>query len=236
MENSIYLALSRQSVLKTNMDIVANNIANMNTTGFRAQSPLFEEYISDPAYNKDPMSFVLDYAQFQNTAPGSHEQTGSPFHVALSGPGFLAVEAKNGETVYTRDGNFMRSADGMLVTASGLKVGGGITIPTGSSEVRIDEKGVVSNQNGPIGQLQIVEFDNVQSLRALGNNTYRTDGGVRQAENTTVQQGFLEGSNVNAVSETNRMIEILRDYQRVQRLLDGEHERLRGAIQKLTKV
>jgi len=239
MENSIYIALSRQKVLKTNMDIVANNIANMNTTGFRGQTPLFEEYITDPTYNKDPMSFVLDYAQFQNTAAGSHEQTGNPLDVALNGPGFMAIEAHNGDTVYTRDGNFQLSADGTLTTMAGLRVlgsGGSINIPAGSTEINIDEKGIISNQNGTLGQLQIVEFENLQSLKPQGDNTYRTDGGKKEPSNTNVQQGFIEGSNVNPIMETNRMISILRDYQRVQRLLEGEHERLRSAIQKLSKV
>ncbi len=239
MENSIYLGLSRQMVLQTNMDIVANNIANMNTTGFRGQNPVFEEYLSDPRYADDPLSFVYDYGQYQMTSQGSFEQTGNPFNVALNGPGYMGVEMPDGETGYTRDGNFQKTADGTLVNSSGLPIlgsGGPIVIPANATEITIDEKGVVSDQNGPVAQLMIVEFENVQELEPAGHNLYTTDGNSTLAENTTAAQGFLESSNVQPVVEMTRMIEILRDFQSTQKLLEGEHERLRSAIQKLTQV
>ncbi len=239
MENSIYLGLSRQMVLKTNMDIVANNIANMSTSGFRGQNPVFQEYISDPRYNDDPLSFVQDYGQYQITAPGPVEQTGNPFHVALNGPGFMGVEMPGGETGYTRDGNFYKRDDGTLVTTAGYPVmgqGGPITIPASATEITIDERGMISDQNGTIAQLQVMEFDNEQELEPVGNNLYTTEGEGQPATQTMVAQGFLEGSNVNSVVEMTRMIEILRDFQYTQKVLETEHERLRGAIQKLTQV
>lgn len=239
MENSIYIGLSKQMVLQTNMDIVSNNVANMNTTGFRAQNILFEEYISDPRYNEDDLSFVNDYGQYQNTDQGSMTQTGNDLNVALEGQGFLAVQMPGGDTGYTRDGNFLRGADGTLLNQSGLPIlgnGGPITIPADATEIIIDEKGIISTQNGQVGQLQVVEFDNVQDLEPVGNNLYRTDGAVNPAENTRVSQGFLEGSNVNPITETSRMIEILREFQGIRRVLDGEHERLRKAIETLTRA
>tara|TARA_R110001592_G_scaffold27763_13_gene102742 strand:+ start:30687 stop:31406 length:720 start_codon:yes stop_codon:yes gene_type:complete len=239
MENSIYLGLSRQMVLQTNMDIVANNIANMNTSGFRGQNPLFEEYMSDPRDADDPLSFVYDYGQYQMTKQGSIEQTGNPFNVALNGPGFMGVQMPGGETAYTRDGNFQKRADGTLVTSSGLPVmsdGGPIVISDNATEINIDEKGVVSDQNGPIAKLMVVEFENVQELEPAGNNLYISKGNSAAATKTKVAQGFLEGSNVEPVVEMSRMIEILRDFQSTQKLLEGEHERLRSAIQKLTQV
>lgn len=239
MENSIYLGLSRQMVLKTNLDIVANNIANMNTAGFRSQEPLFEEYISDPARGDDPLSFVYDYGQYQNTLPGPQQQTGNIYNVALNGPGWLTVQGPTGETVYTRDGNFQRSADGTLLTAGGFPVlssSGPINIPANSTEVVIDEKGTITNQNGILGHLSVVEFENQQVLDPVGNNLYRSNVAGNTAKETTVHQGFLEGSNVNPVMETNRMIQILRDYQSIQKMLENEHERLRSTIQKLTQV
>lgn len=239
MENSIYLGLSRQMALQNNLNIVANNIANMNTSGFRGQNLLFEEYISDPRYGDDALSFVYDYGQYQMTSPGSLTQTENPLHVALNGPGFMAVQMPNGQTGYTRDGAFQKSADGTLLNASGWPVmgqGGPITIPAGSTEISIDERGMISDQNGTIGQLQIVEFENVQELEAVGNNLYTTDGAFTAATNTVARQGFLEGSNVNSIVEMTRMIEILRDFQATQKLLESEHDRLRSAIQKLTRV
>ena len=226
-------------VLQTNMDVIANNIANMNTSGFRGQNPVFEEYLSDPRYGDDELSFVYDYGQYQMTSPGSMKQTENPLNVALEGPGFMGVLMPSGETGYTRDGDFQKGADGTLVNSSGWPVmgqGGPITISSSSTEVSIDERGFISDQNGIIGQLQIVEFDNVQELEARGNNLYTTDGASKTASQTTAKQGFLEGSNVNSVVEMTRMIEILRDFQTTQKLLDSEHDRLRSAVQKLTRV
>ncbi len=239
MENSIYLGLARQVVLRNNMDIVSNNIANMNTTGFRAQNILFEEYISDPARNDDPLSFVYDYGDYQITSPGSQSQTGNPLNVALSGPGFMSVQLPNGQTAYTRDGNFQMLADGTLANSAGnplLGAGGPIAIPAGSTEIVIDRNGIVMNQNGQLGQLQVVEFENVQELKPMGNNLYTSEGASNPAARTKVEQGFLEGSNVNPIVEMTRMIEILREYQSTQRILDTENERLLSAVQKLTKV
>lgn len=239
MENSIYIGLSRQMVLQTNMDIVANNIANMATSGFRAQNPVFKEYLSDPRYHDDPMSFVLDHGQYQNTSPGSIEQTGNPLNVAVTGPGFMAIGLPGGQTGYTRDGNFHKGENGELVTTSGYAVlgqGGPITLPADAREIVIDENGVISTENGTIGQIQLSEFENIQSLKPIGNNIYTSEEQGTPAANTRMLQGALEGSNVNAVAETTKMVKILRDFQSTQKVLETEHDRLRSAIQKLTQV
>lgn len=239
MENSIYIGLSRQTVLQRNMDIIANNVANMNTTGFRGQNLVFEEYLSDPRFGDDPLSFVVDNRQYQNTDYGAFKQTENPFNVALNGPGFIAVQMPNGGTGYTRDGDFSMRPDGTLVNASNdpiLGLGGPITIPANATEISIDERGMVSTQDGTIGQIQVAEFANVQDLEPRGNNLYVTNQPVQQPDNTIVRQGFLEGSNVKPVLEMTRMIEVLRDFQSTQRLLESEHERMRGAIQKLTEA
>ncbi|MCB1682498.1 MAG: flagellar basal-body rod protein FlgF [Alphaproteobacteria bacterium] len=237
MENTIYLGLSRQIVLQTNLDIVANNIANVNTNGFREQSPVFEEYLSDPRGNGDPLSFVLDYGEYQNTAPGPLSQTGNPLNVALNGPGFLAVQLPDGSTGYTRDGNFIKTSDGTLVSSAGYPIlgsGGPITVPADATEFVVDERGVVSDQHGQIGRLKIVEFDDLQTLKPAGNNVYTTTSPEKEAQKTVVRQGFLEGSNVQPVVEMTRMIKILRYFQGVQKMLDTEHDRQREAIQRLT--
>jgi len=224
--------------LKTNMDIVANNIANMNTAGFRAQNPVFEEYISDPAKGDDPLSFVSDYGQYQMSDPGSLTQTGNDLDVALVGDGFLSVQMADGGTGYTRDGSFHLRADGTLVSTADMPVmgnGGTIVLPTDSAQIDIDENGVISNEGGPIAQLGVYEFGNVQVLEPSGHNTYTSPVAGIAATNTKVSQGFIEGSNVKPVAEMTRMIEILRNYQSTQNMLQKEHERMRAAIEKLTK-
>lgn len=239
MENSIYLGLSRQMVLQTSMSVIANNIANMNTTGFRAQNSVFEQFVSDPRFADDPLTFVVDNRQYQSTDYGAFTQTGNPLNIALNGPGYIAVQLPGGETGYTRDGDFTMRPDGTLVNASDdpiLGQGGPITIPADATEISIDENGIVSTQAGAVGQIQIVEFANSQTLEPRGNNSYITDAPTLLPDNTVVRQGFLEGSNVQPVLEMTRMIEILRDFQSTQRLLESEHERIRGLIQTLTEA
>src|SRR5262245_41709906 len=124
MENTIYLGLSRQMVLQDNMQIVANNVANVNTPGYRGQNLLFLEHISDPRGGDDPLSFVYDKGQYKNTQAGSLRSTGNPLDIALEGPGFIGVQAPNGKTAYTRAGNFQLSPEGILITQSGHIVQG----------------------------------------------------------------------------------------------------------------
>ena len=239
MENSIYLGLSRQMTLRTNMDIIANNVANVNTSGYRGQNTLFQEYLSKPRGYDDPLSFVNDQGHYQITAPGPLKQTGSPLDVAVVGPGFIGVQAPGGEVEYTRDGNFSIDPSGILVTQAGFPVassgGGNIVIPEGSQNLKIDEKGNISNQDGQLAQIGMFEFENVQQLEQRGNNLYAiVEGTANPATETRMRQGSLEGSNVKPVVEMTRMIETLREYQSVQNVMQKENERLRSAIQKLT--
>lgn len=239
MENSIYIGLSRQVVLRNNMDIIANNVANVNTPGYRAQNLLFAEHISDPRGGDDKLSFVYDKGEYKNTTAGPVHTTGNPLDVSLEGPGFLGVVGPGGKTYYTRAGNFTLSAGGQLMTKSGHPVadagGSAITIPTNSTEIKIDDKGTISNQEGQIGQLMVVEFDNPQQLKPYGDNLYSSDETGKPSAETRVMQGQLEGSNVLAVVEITRMIDTLRNFQSMQQLLQNENERLRTAIQRLSR-
>lgn len=224
--------------LARDMQIIANNVANMSTPGFRGQNLVFEEYLEDSDGVENDLSFVENRGQYELTSPGPLNSTNNPLTIALNGPGFIGIQGEGGETVYTRDGEFTLDATGRLMTMGGLGVasdgGGDITIPQGSTEIKIDGKGVVSNQDGPVGQIMVVEFEDLQSLTPLGNNTYSTDDAAIDPANTEVKQGYLEGSNVNAVLEMSRMIETLRSYQSLQNAMQGEHERMLTAIQKLT--
>ncbi|MCC6598360.1 MAG: flagellar basal-body rod protein FlgF [Alphaproteobacteria bacterium] len=239
MENSIYLGLSRQMVLRNNMDIVANNIANMNTSGYRAQNLMFEEYVSKDKQDFDPMSFVYDRGQYKDTAPGSLTPTGNPLDIALTGPGFIGVQEPGGAIAYSRAGSLQTDAAGTLLNSAGYPVasagGASIVIPQGSTEIKIDARGVISNQDGQIGQIMVAEFQNLQTLKPLGDTLYQTTEAPLPAENTHVKQGMLEGSNVKPIIEMTHMVETLRSYQSIQNVLQTENDRLRGAIQKLTR-
>lgn len=242
MENSLYLGLSRQMVLRTDMQIIANNVANMNTPGFRGQNTIFDEYVSDPKGADDPLSFVLDRGQYQVTKEGPVSKTGNPLDIALVGPGFFSVLSRDGEVGYSRAGNFQLNANSELISSAGRPItdqgGQPIVIPEDSIEINIDEKGTISNQDGEIGQLNIVEFGDVQDLIPFGDNVYKLPAGVnpQPAANTRVSQGMLEGSNIEPVIEMTRMIDTLRTYQSLQRAMSSENERLQEAIRTLTKT
>ena len=238
MENSLYVGLSGQVALEQRMALVANNVANVNTPGYRGQNPVFREFISDPKRMKEDVSLVYGYGQYQSMEPGPVKETGNPLDIALIGPGFIGIQTPEG-TQYTRAGNFSINAIGELVTARGQKVadqgGGTINIPENATFVTIDQRGIVSSDAGPIGNIMIAEFTNYQNLDPVGNGLYKTDEQPTPAAETKVIQGKLEGSNVEAVVEMTRMIEVSREYQAVQRMMQSEHERQRSAIQRLSE-
>jgi flagellar basal-body rod protein FlgF len=239
MENSVYIGLSKQVVLSEKMSIIANNVANVNTPGYRAQNMIFSEYIEDPRHMKEDISMVLDYGQYQMTDPGSMKETGAPLDVALVGNGFLGIQTPEG-IQYTRAGNLTMDAEGVVRNARGMAVaddgGGELVIPNGATDIRIDQKGMITTNQGQVGQLMIAEFENYQKLDPQGNGLYATDEAPREAEKTVVKQGYLEGSNVEAVVEMTRMIDVLREYQAVQNMMTSEHERLRSSAQRLAKT
>ncbi len=240
MENALYIGLSRQMVLRQNMNLVANNIANVNTPGYRADKMLFEEYIVDPKPANEELSMVLDYGQYKDTAQGKMSYTGNQLDVALQGPAFMMVETAQG-TQYTRAGNFALNNNRELVNAEGYPVldcgQGRIVFPENIREVTITDNGQIASDQGVIGQIGMVEFNNVNNLRPTGNGFYlaENDEIPLPAENTIMKQGMLEGSNVKAVLEMTDLIEISRDYQSMQRMLQNEHDRQRSTIQKLTE-
>ncbi len=232
MENALYVGLSRQMVLQAQMDMVANNVANINTPGYREQSLLFREHMMDPKGQGPAYSMVADYGQYTSAAPGVTQVTGAPLDVALQGPGFFEIATPQGPR-YTRAGSFTMGQSGNIITPSGDNVG--ITIPPGSREIHIDEQGNVSNEEGILGKISIVEFSNADQLVREGNGLYRAENNAAPtpAVNTRALQGAIEGSNVQGVTEMTRMISILRDYQALQRMIQSEHDLERTAIQRI---
>ena len=240
MENSIFIGLSRQVALQAQMDVVSNNIANMNTPGYRAQNMVFTEYISKPdGYRKvqEPLAMVLDYGHYQSMDPGPIRVTGNPLDVAIQGKGWMGVQTGEG-IMYTRAGNFQMTVAGELVTGRGDLVAGEggatITIPDDAKEIRIAEDGTVSTDQGPVGKIMVVEFANDQDLEAAGNGLYKTAAEPQPVADSRVMQGMIEDSNVQPVLEMTRMIDVLRAYQNTQRMLQSEHDRERTMIQRLS--
>ena len=252
MENSLLVGLSRQMVLERQMDVVANNIANVNTRGFKADKSLFQEYLKTGAYEDNfvgrdrAVSFVLDSGTFKDFAQGPSEQTKNPLDVAIDGAGFLAVQTAAGER-YTRDGGLQINNQGQLVTASGNQVlgtSGPIVFQPTDHDISIAADGNVTVLEGPShidsvrGKLRLVSFAQAQRLLKEASNLYSAgEGGAAQADTTSkLRQGFIEKSNVNSVHEMSRMIEITRTYTQISALLQQQSDLHKSAIEKLADV
>lgn len=251
MENTLLIGLSRQTTLERELDVVANNIANVNTAGFKADNSLFEEYLMPGAHEDNfkgadrRLSYVQDRGTYRDMSQGATEQTKNPLDLAISGNGFLVVQTAAGER-YTRDGGFQLNNVGQLVTASGDPVlgnAGPIIFQPTDHDINISPDGTITvvEGNGRAdslrGKLRLVSFADAQRLLKEGGNLYSAGAGDAQADTKSqVQQGFIEKSNVNGVAEMSRMIEVTRAYTQMSTLLQQESDLHKSAIEKLADV
>lgn len=252
MQNMLLVGLSRQMTLERQMDVVANNVANVNTSGFKADRSLFEEYLQSGAHEDNfassdrRLSFVQDRGTFHDFSEGSTEQTKNPLDVAIDGRGFLVVQTPAGER-YTRDGGLQINNLGQLVTAGGnpvLGASGPIVMQPTDHDISIAADGNVSVQEGIAhtdsvrGKLRVVSFADAQKLLKDGSNLYSAGTGTAAQPDTTsrVRQGFIEKSNVNSVTEMSRMIEITRTYTQISTMLQTQSDLHKSAIEKLADV
>lgn len=240
MENAQLISLSRQIALERQMDVVANNIANINTTGFKAEKILFEQYLMPVAEDRNfawpdqPLSYTQDWATMHDLGRGAMVQTGNPLDLALNGDGFLTVMTPAGER-WTKAGSLQIDSEGTLVDVNGYPVladGSEVQFDPGETDIAIAADGTISTAAGPKGRLQIVEFANAQELTREGSNLF-AGGTPFPATNTQVAQGFIERSNVSGVSEMSQMIRVSRSYQSLASLMQRQDEIRRAAIQRL---
>jgi flagellar basal-body rod protein FlgF len=238
-------------VLERQLDVVANNVANVNTNGFKADKPLFEEFLRSGAHednfaNSDRrVSFVQDRGTFRNFTQGATEQTKSPLDVAVDGSGFLVVQTAAGER-YTRDGGLQLNNQGQIVTAGGnpvLGTGGPIVLQPTDHDINISPDGTVTvlEGNGRTdsirGKLRLVSFADAQKLLKEGSNLYSAGEGSAQPDTkSSVKQGFIEKSNVNAVAEMSTLMEVNRAYTQIATLLQQQSDLHKSAIEKLADV
>lgn len=236
MDNAGYVAISRQLTLRRQMDAIANNMANINTTAYRGEQLLFKEYLAGTGTEREAVSFVQDLSQLRDLSPGRITNTGGALDIAVNGPGYFVIETEAGRR-YTRDGHFRLDDQGQVVTAAGdtvLSTAGPIVIPTDAKDIQIAQDGTVSTEQGDLGRLDLVVFDNEQLLKKVQGNYYDPgEAKATPADQIDVSQGMLETSNVEGVVEMTRMIQTMRSYQSAQRLAEQEHERQRRAIQSL---
>jgi len=238
MESPIYVSLSRQNALRRQMDVIANNIANANTTGFKRQGMLFNEFLERPSLH-EKVSFVQDRAVVRDTRLGQTVQTNNSLDFALTGEGYFTVDTASGRR-YTRAGNFKLNDRREIVDTNGLPVlddrGRSMVVPDNAREIRVTADGTLSTEQGQVGKFNLVTFPNEQMMTEVGGGLYVSDERAEAApEGTTVAQGMLEQSNVNTIVETTSMIEVLRQYQTNQKLIEAESERIRAVMKRLAK-
>jgi flagellar basal-body rod protein FlgF len=251
MENTLLVGLSRQMTLERQLDVVANNVANVNTSGYKADSSLFEEFLKSGAHEDNfvgrdrSVSYVQDRATFRDFSQGPSEQTKNPLDVAIDGSGFLVVQTAAGER-YTRDGGLQMNNTGQLVTAAGnavLGTSGPIVFQPTDHDINVSPDGTVTVLEGSArtdsirGKLRLVSFPDAQKLLKEGLNLYASGEGSPQPDlKSQVRQGFIEKSNVNAVAEMSRMIEVTRAYTQISTLLQQQSDLHKTAIQQLADV
>jgi len=252
MENNLLVGLSRQMALSNELDIVANNIANVDTTGFKADNAAFSEYLKTNARDGDfsgkdrRVSFVQDRATWTDMSPGALQRTGNPLDIAIDGKGFLTVQTQRGQR-YTRNGALTTNATGQLVTYDGDQVvgaAGPITFQTGDHDINITSTGIITVRDttgaeSPRGQLQIANFDQPQRLQKDTGSMFAAPAGVNpapQPANTRVVQGVIEKSNVQPIAQMARMIEITRNYEEISAILQQQSDQHRNSLQTLSQV
>lgn len=255
---SLSIASSGMLAQQTNVDVISHNIANMNTTGFKRQRAEFQDLLyqqqvppgagGDNARAPSGIQIgagVKTGAIYRIEQQGSLQQTGNRYDMAIEGRGYFPVTLPSGETAYTRDGSFQLSDQGEMVTAQGYALQPGITIPQDALEVTISKTGEVQVKTSgnplpqTVGQLQLATFINDAGLEAQGDNLFLESAASGQASLAnpgepgfgTVQQGFVEGSNVNPVEEITALISAQRAYEMNSRVVKTVDEMLAASSQ-----
>lgn len=245
--SSNLVLLSGQMALSQAMDVVANNIANASTTGFKREGIAFETLLSRGAITntKTASNFVYDRTTYRDTGPGPIAGTGNPLDLAIEGDGYFQVQMPDGSTGYTRAGSFQLDTGGQIVTLAGFPLiadGGPVSIPDTVSQINVSSDGFISARvdNGAalaqLGKINLVKFNNDQALQSAGNGVYTTKEAPQPVtENSAIKQGSLEQSNVEPVTEITNMIRIMRAYEQTSNMISKENERANDAIARLVK-
>lgn len=239
MQNTGYVALSHQVALRRQMEIIAHNIANATTAGFKSYKPMFEEYLIEAGPGNDDLSFVQDFGILLDFNEGPMQETGNPMDLAIHGDGFFKVEDPNtGNIFYTRNGRFKMDPDGQLATSRGDLVLGAdgqpIIVDPALGALVVNDDLTLSVGDQPPVALGLVSFENQQELRYAGGGYFTTNLAEQDpAEGTRLVQGMLEQSNVNPVIELTAMIETSRAYQASQKMIDFDHDLQRKMAERM---
>lgn len=237
MDQPGYVVLSRLSAQLRATQVLANNLANADTPGFRAERPVFTSFITRTP-GQGEIAYSLDRANWRDTRPGAIGTTGNPLDVALRGDGFFVLETPSGER-YTRAGRFTLDAAGRITDADGHAAldtrGLPITLSPADSRVEIQGDGTVRSENGVVAKLRVVRFANPQQLRAEGARLFSAQENPEDVPKPQLVQGAVEASNVSAIGEMTRLTVQVRQFQFATQFAEREGDRLSTAVDRILR-
>lgn len=240
MSNISYISLSQATALERNLNLTAHNLANANTAGFKALQPLFESVEDSSSENN--ISYVQDRGTYLDTREGALVPTGNPFDVAISGDGWFSFQIPGDEPAYGRHGRLILDVDGQLKTSGGYPIldagGGPVALPDDAgADITITAGGAITDSTGAVlGNIGVFTIEQGAQMLSLGGGMYQlpsTAAAPQPAETAQVKQGFVEGSNVQAVLEMTRLIDVQRAYENAVKLMNEDDGLLQNAIQTL---
>ncbi|MCZ6862857.1 MAG: flagellar basal-body rod protein FlgF [Alphaproteobacteria bacterium] len=237
MSGAALSSLQVQMTLSRKMEIIADNLANMSTPGFKAE--MLAIIPDSDGLAPSDQRFAVPLGIVRDTRGGNLTLTGNALDLAIQGKGYFVIQTPEGER-YTRNGRFSLDAQGKLVNSNGLAVlsdsGGPISFPPEAGKLSVSPDGTISAASGEIATIGIVAFENEHQLVRISNGLFLTKATPKPAEKSLVIQGAVEESNVQAVIQITEMMKVTRGYQSAQKIIQTEHERLRRAIQSLTST
>jgi flagellar basal-body rod protein FlgG len=252
---ALNIAATGMLAQQTNVEVIANNLANMNTTAYKQQRAEFQDLlyqtVERPGAQTSDSGTVLPSgiqlgagvrtaAVYRINSQGTLNNTGNPYDLAINGAGYFRITMPDGTDAYTRAGNFALSPEGQIVTDKGYIVAPGIAVPQNATGITINAQGqvqaTVPGQTAPqqVGQLELTRFANEGGLNAVGDNLYTETPSSGSPQSGvpgsvgygTIQQGFLEGANVNAVEEMTTLITAQRAYEMNSKVITAADEML----------
>ena len=250
MDNTLYVGLSKQMILNRELDVAANNLANVDTVGFKVESLITQDDPVMPAHappGATAVQFALDQGTARDFTQGALQQTGGPLDLAIDGKGFFQVQTPSG-VQFTRDGRFGVDAQGQIIDAQGnpvLDAGGSpISINGQGGAPQIGNDGTITQkipgqaQAVVVGKIGVVSFDSLGGLTKTGNGLYQntTNATPTPVTSSRVQQGMLESSNVQPIVQITDLIRISRAYESVSLMMSDSSDLSKTAIQRLGSV
>jgi flagellar basal-body rod protein FlgF len=244
MDTTTYVALSRQLVLQRQLDVTANNLANMDTPGFKLESLMVQtdpENLPTPKGSGGPavVNFVLDGGVARDFSAGPVKITDAPLDLAIKGQGFFTINTPAGPR-YTRDGRFDLDANGQIVTKSGLPVlgeGGPVIIDPKLGQIHIAADGTISQKDQVVGKISLVSFASLSGLSKQGDGLYdNVSNTATQASTATMLQGAVESSNVEPMTQMTQLIKVNNAYAMVSQMLVNVSDLSRSAVDRLGRI